>query len=126
MIVLLNFDEIPDNQPIICYGSTVGFSIIVSGDILKKLFSAKNEAREKMEILNNFIAVILFSTVGVTRIVRYNSTYSTGQLIQEHLGIELSDFSKGEILQSNHNIFSCCFKELESTLLLVSWPSPLG
>ena len=96
MMLLLCYEEIPERQPILCYGSTVGFSIIVFGDILKKLFSDKKP--DKMEILNNFLAVILFTAVGVTRVVNYNSKSLTGQLIKDHLGIDLSDFSKGKIL----------------------------
>ena len=78
----------------------MGFSIIVSGDILKKLFTNKNQVRDKMEILNNVLAVMLFTAVGIIRINKYNSSNSTvlvGQLINEHLGIDLSDFSTGEI-----------------------------
>ena len=53
----------------------MGFSIIVSEEILKKLFSDKNQACvcDKMEILNNVLAMILFAAVGIIRIIKYNS-----------------------------------------------------
>ena len=54
-----------------------------------------------MEILNNVLAVMLFTAVGIIRINKYNSSNSTvlaEQLINEHLGIDLSDFSTGEVL----------------------------
>ena len=100
MILVLSFEKTPDShvEGLLYYGTTVGFSIIVSGQILKK------QSRDKMEILNNVLAVILFTAVGIIRINKYNSASSTEQLIKDHLGIDLSDFSTGEILQSNHNI----------------------
>ena len=102
MILVLSLENIPDShvEGLLYYGTTVGFSIIVSGDILKKLFTNKNQTRDKMEILNNVLAVMLFTAVGIIRINKYNSSDSTvlvGQLINEHLGIDLSDFSTGEI-----------------------------
>ena len=74
----------------------MGFGIIVSGNILKRLFSDKQETRDKMEILNNFLAVILFNSVGAIRVEKYSSAYSTAQLIKDHLGIDLSDHSTGK------------------------------
>ena len=55
MILVLSFEGIPfDNlesysQALLCYGTTVGFSIMVSQDILKKLFS--EEGHYEMELL---------------------------------------------------------------------------
>ena len=98
MILVLSLENIPDShlEGLLYYGTTVGFSIIVSGDILKKLFSNTNHSRDKMEILNNFLAVILFNSVGAIRVEKYSSAYSTAQLIKDHLGIDLSDHSTGE------------------------------
>ena len=59
------------SEALLCYGTIVGFSIIVSEDILKKLFSDKKEALDKMDILNNVLALILFTAVGVTRVDNY-------------------------------------------------------
>ena len=75
MILVLSLENIPDShlEGLLYYGTTVGFSIIVSGDILKKLFSNKNQTRDKMEILNNVLAVILFMAVGFIRMYKINS-----------------------------------------------------
>ena len=96
MVLLLSFEKNPDSQPLLSYGTSVGFGIIVSGNILKRLFSDKQETRDKMEILNNFLAVILFNAVGAIRVEKYSSAYSTAQLIKDHLGIDLSDHSTGK------------------------------
>ena len=69
MILVLSFEENlsqlqSNSQTLLCYGTTVGFSIIVSEDILRKLFSDKNPARDKIEILKNVLAVFLFIAVG--------------------------------------------------------------
>ena len=96
MVLLLSFEKNPDSQPLLSYGTSVGFGIIVSGNILKRLFSDKQETRDKMEILNNFLAVILFNSVGAIRVEKYSSAYSTAQLIKDHLGIDLSDHSTGK------------------------------
>ena len=115
MILVLRFAGIPvDDQQdkstsmdLLCYGTTVGFSIIVSGDILRRLFSDIKDAIDKIEILNNVIAVILFTALGVSRVERYNSRYSQEwwieafeKGIEKQNYLELSDFSTGEILSS--------------------------
>ena len=91
-------------QALLCYGTTVGFSIIVFGDILRRLFSDIKDAIDKIEILNNVIAVILFTALGVSRVERYNSRYSLEwwieafeKGIEKQNYLELSDFSTGEI-----------------------------
>ena len=116
MILVLRFAGIPlDNlidkstsMALLCYGTTVGFSIIVSGDILRKLFSDKKEAMDKMEILNNVLALVLFTVVGVTRVDYYNKRFIT----------------TGEIYdKKSHDIRMFLFKDLETIWLLVSWQS---
>ena len=45
------FDNLESNSPaLLCYGTTVGFSIMVSSDILKKLFSDLS-GPDKMDLL---------------------------------------------------------------------------
>ena len=106
-ISLDNTQDKSTSMDLLCYGTTVGFSIIVSGDILRRLISDKNEAIDKIEILNNVIAVILFTALGVSRVERYKSRYSQEwwieafeKEIEEQNNLELSDFSTGEILLS--------------------------
>ena len=123
IILVLSFEENlsqlqSNSQTLLCYGTTVGFSIIVSEDILRKLFSDKNPARDKIEILKNVLAVFLFAAVGAIRVVKYHYLYSREQLIL--IAPEFSD--SGEIC-INHNKSECFFKDLESTLLLESWQS---
>ena len=112
MILVLSFENIErttnvnktSREALLCYGTTVGFSIIVFGDILRRLFSDIKDAIDKIEILNNVIAVILFTALGVSRVERYNSRYSQEwwieafeKEIEEQNYFELSDFSTGEI-----------------------------
>ena len=63
-----------NSQALLCYGTIVGFIIIVSGDILKKLLSDQKLALDKIEISNNVLAVILFTASGITRVEKYNNT----------------------------------------------------
>ena len=94
MMLVFSFERTPDSlvEGLLCYGSTVGFCIIVSGEILYK------QGRDKMEILYNVLAVILFTAVGIIRLMKYDSTNSTEQFILDTLGVDLSDFSTGKIL----------------------------
>ena len=93
-MLVFSFERTPDSlvEGLLCYGSTVGFCIIVLGEILYK------QGRDKMEILYNVIAVILFTAVGIIRLMKYDSTNSTEQFILDTLGVDLSDFSTGKIL----------------------------
>ena len=105
IILVLSFEENlsqlqSNSQTLLCYGTTVGFSIIVSEDILRKLFSDKNPARDKIEILKNVLAVFLFAAVGAIRVVKYHYLYSREQLIL--IAPEFSD--SGEIC-IKHNIY---------------------
>ena len=71
-----------NSQALLSYGTIVGFSIIVSGDILKKLFSDQNLSLDKVEIFNNVLAVILFTALGFTRVEKYNnSVLSLGKIV---------------------------------------------
>ena len=145
VILVLRFEGIPvDNMldksttmSLLCYGTTVGFSIIVSGDILRKLFSDKKEARDKIEILNNVLALILFTAMGVTRVANYNSTiyqnFAESMKINQDELDELkfhnkaSDFSLGKKYLDSLNIriyYNYVFVKEGATLLLASWQSP--
>merc|ERR1719219_937684 len=105
MILVLRFEGIPlddlqsNGQALLCYGTTVGFSIIVSVDILKKLFSDKKEGCDEMEI-DNIVAVVLFAVVGAIRLTSYHSIYSNITSWQNYCkitGLEIIGVT-GEIL----------------------------
>ena len=112
MILVLSFEKKDlklqtHSQALFCYGTTVGFSIIVSVDILKKLFMKKKPSIDKMEILNNVLAVILFTVVGFTRVHNYKENYSEEKMwkdMAKKLEVDQVHFSKGEICLSHRNI----------------------
>ena len=96
-----------NSQALLCYGTVVGFSIIVSGDILKKLLSDQKLALDKLEISNNVLAVILFTASGITRVEKYNNTTILS------LG-KIADWFVDELIM---------LLKVETTSLLVSWQS---
>ena len=113
MILVLSFEKKDlklqtHSQALFCYGTTVGFSIIVSGEMLKKLFSEEKQVIDKMEILSNVLAVILFTVVGSTRVKKYKDRYSEEQMMikiaQIFVGSDLSVFLTGKIGFFHHNI----------------------
>ena len=59
-------------QAPLCYGATVAFSIIVSGDILRKLLSDQKLTIDRIDMFYNVLAIILFTTLGFTRVEKNN------------------------------------------------------